>query len=180
MQCNSWVTTHNLQLLSSSAISLQCLWTPVLSAHVGRDFSGSLTPHYPPQYPLGPQENSHVSTIKLKCRPFPPWPRLRCRALVLQAASTRRESAKFTHAPWSRLWGSAGDKHPARKEHTSLSHCGEPQGMRGCSRQLFWADRQGRKGNHSFLLWILFEEVSSAMQILIARWWGDLWTGWPV
>lgn len=121
---------------------------------------------------------THISTIKLKCSPFPRLLRLSCLALLLQAASNRLEGSNLAHAPLSRLWGSQETSNQPRNRITA-SLVTESQGMKGCFRQLFWADREGKET--SLFSW----EFSLKKRLLQCKFCsyvdcrGDLWTGWP-
>lgn len=180
VQCISWVTTHFLQLLSCSGISLECLWAPVLSAHLSRDLSGSFTPHYPHGIHLVPRKTHMLVSLNWSiahfhfyrgsvallyyCRQHPPGLRAPSSHLprgtgyeILQETSIQpgdRISASLI-AESPKVWG------------VVVSSCSE----------LIEREGKGRKG---ILPRILFEEVCSAMQVLLMhRWWGDRWMGWP-
>lgn len=111
VQCNSWVTTHDLQLLSSNGISLECPWAPVQAAHLSRDFSGSLRLTIFHDILLIHRKTHMLTPINSSIAHF----HFCWGSVLLQAASSRLEGFNLTHALWSRLWDSAGDKHPARE-----------------------------------------------------------------
>lgn len=88
-QCNSWVITYDLGLLSSHGLPLEHPWALVQEAYLGGDLLGSLKPHYPLISIWRTGKLTCWRHQTLKYSPFSLLLRLCCLALLLKAASAK-------------------------------------------------------------------------------------------
>lgn len=174
VQCNSWVTTHDLQLLSFNGISLVCPWAPVQAAHLSRDFSGSLRLTVFHGNFLIHRKTRVLTPINSSVAHFHfGWGSVAllycCRLYPLGLR------ASTSHVPFGAGCEILQETSIQPGNRISASLITEsPRGHRVVLSSCFKLIEREGKGT-ALLLRILFKEVSSTMQILLIHRWG-----WPL